>query len=214
MNLGSAADGYGPFKFTILARSITGRDRAIDFWPHLDENCKPRGARFSEVRDDIVTAALDMKCWVVNPASEDFVPLGMKLPVGRLYASGRAFIPNIRRDLYDRLFATKGKNAAFLQKAEAEKTEGSTASGDASSSKVACVSPMTSGLPRSWDNVGVGHMVLVHESQADGWWEAVVVQREDEVLTLRFRDYPKLPTFVRHISTIALVNPGPTAQAT
>ena len=73
----------------------------------LDENCKPRGARFSEVRDDIVTAALDMKCWVVHPA--------------------RAFIPNIRRDLYDRLFATKGKNAAFLQKAEAEKTEGSTA---------------------------------------------------------------------------------------
>ena len=53
----------------------------------LDENGKPRGARFSEVRDDIVTAALDMKCWVVNPASEDFVPLGMKLPVGRLYAS-------------------------------------------------------------------------------------------------------------------------------
>jgi hypothetical protein len=28
-------------------------------------------------------------------------------------------------------------------------------------------------------------------------------------LTLKFRDYPKQPTFVRHISTIALVNPGP-----
>ena len=90
----------------------------------LDENGKPRGARFSEVRDDIVNAALDMKCWVVYPAPEDFVPLGMKLPVGRLYASGRAFIPNIRRDLYDKLFATKGKNAAFLQKAETDKTEG------------------------------------------------------------------------------------------
>ena len=61
---------------------------------------------------------------------------------------------------------------------------------------------MTSGLPRSWDSVGVGHMVLIHESPADGWWEAVVVQREDEVLTLRFRDYPKVPTFVRHISAI------------
>ena len=109
----------------------------------LDENGKPRGARFSEVRDDIVTAALDMKCWVVYPAPEDFVPLGMKLPVGRLYASGRAFIPNIRRDLYDKLFATKGKNAAFLEKAETDKTEGATLSGNASSPKVACVSPMT-----------------------------------------------------------------------
>jgi hypothetical protein len=108
----------------------------------------------------------------------------------------------------------QGQECRLSSESRAEKTEGSTASGDASSSKVACVSPMTSGLPRSWDNVGVGHMVLVHESPADGWWEAVVVQREDEVLTLRFRDYPKLPTFVRHISTIALVNPGPTAQAT
>ena len=53
----------------------------------LDENGKPRGARFSEVRDDIVTAALDMQCWVVYPAPEDFVPLGMKLPAGRLYAT-------------------------------------------------------------------------------------------------------------------------------
>jgi hypothetical protein len=52
-------------------------------------------------------------------------------------------------------------------------------------------------------------MVLVHESPADGWWEAVVIHREAEVLTLRFRDYPKLPAFVRHISAIALVNPGP-----
>jgi hypothetical protein len=52
-------------------------------------------------------------------------------------------------------------------------------------------------------------MVLVHESPADGWWEALVLSREAEVLTLRFRDYPKQPTFVRHISTIALVNPGP-----
>jgi hypothetical protein len=174
----------------------------------LDENGKPRGARFNEIKDDVVTAALDMKCWVVvdplTPA--EFVPLGMKLPVGRLYASGRAFIPPIRRDLYDKLFATKGKDAGFLQ---TEKIEGAASSGDASSPKVACVSPMTSGLPRSWDSVGVGHMVLIHESPADGWWEAVVVQREDEVLTLRFRDYPKQPTFVRHISTIALVNPGP-----
>jgi hypothetical protein len=36
-----------------------------------------------------------------------------------------------------------------------------------------------------------------------------VLARDMEILTLRFRDYPKQPTFVRHISTIALVNPGP-----
>jgi hypothetical protein len=51
-------------------------------------------------------------------------------------------------------------------------------------------------------------MVLVHESPADGWWEATVLKREDEILTLRFRDYPKQPTFIRHINAVALVNPG------
>jgi hypothetical protein len=188
----------------------------------LDENGKPRGARFNEVKDDIVSAALDMRCWVVQDpfTPAEFAPIGMKLPAGRLYTSGRAFIPPIRRDLYDKLLATKGKDAAFLRKGEADAAE-DTASGALSiqsgglpSSKVACVSPMTSGLPRSWEAVGVGHMVLIHESPEEGWWEAVIVQREDEVLTLRFRDYPKVPTFVRHISTIALVNPGPTVQAT
>jgi hypothetical protein len=175
----------------------------------LDENGKPRGARFSEVRDDIVHAALDMQCWVIYPAPEDFAPHGMKLPAGRLYASGRAFIPNIRRALYDKLFATKGEKAAFLPKGEDAETDLAASSEEPGSSKVACVSPVLPGLPRSWESVGVGHMVLVHESPADGWWEAIVVQREDEVLTLRFRDYPKQPTFVRHISTIALLNPGP-----
>ncbi|MFL6464639.1 MAG: hypothetical protein ACJ73N_09560 [Bryobacteraceae bacterium] len=75
--------------------------------------------------------------------------------------------------------------------------------------QVACISPTIAGLPRSWEDVGIGHMVLVHESPEDGWFEAVVVHRDEEVLTLRFRDYPKQPTFVRHISAVALVNPGP-----
>jgi hypothetical protein len=79
---------------------------------------------------------------------------------------------------------------------------------DAALAKVRCVSPVTSGLPRSWESIAVGHMMLVHESPSDGWWEATVLKREDEILTLRFRDYPKQPTFIRHINTVALVNPG------
>jgi hypothetical protein len=204
----------------------TDKDRANANSPlfvfGLDENGKARGARFNEIKNDIVRAALDMRCWVVQDpfTPADFAPIGMKLPVGRLYASGRAFIPPIKLGLYNELFATKGKDAGFLRQGEADAADDTASAGSLSQSggppspKVACVSPMTWGLPRSWDSVGVGHMVLVHESPDDGWWEAVVVQREDEVLTLRFRDYPKVPTFVRHISTIALVNPGPTVQAT
>src|SRR5438132_2004546 len=69
----------------------------------LDENGKPRGARFAELKDNIVSAAMDLKCRVlINPPATVSV-LGMKLPAGRIYASGKAFIPNIRRDLYEKL---------------------------------------------------------------------------------------------------------------
>jgi len=47
---------------------------------------------------------------------------------------------------------------------------------DAAMAQVRGVSPVTSALPRSWEEIAVGHMVLVHESPA-GWWEATVLKR-------------------------------------
>ncbi|WP_156175710.1 hypothetical protein [Bradyrhizobium sp. LTSP849] len=171
----------------------------------LDENGKPRGARFSEVRDEIVSAALNMNCWVVHPAAEDFVPHGMKLPLGRLYASGRAFIPNIRKALYDKLLLTKSENARRLEKENSADSPLPVTT----HANVPCVSPITAGLPRNWDDIGIGHMVLIHESAEDGWWETVVENRDGEILTLRYRDFPKAPRAIRHIHAVALVNPGP-----
>ena len=176
----------------------------------LDDSGKPRGARFAECDNRVVNAALDMRLSCIHPASTVFAELAMKLPQGRLYASGKTFVPNIRRDLYDKLtaiLAQAGDTSQVLKLQKAPDQSGQ-ASGTPGKS-VACISPAIAGLPRSWASVGVGHMVLVHESAEDGWWEAVVIAREDEVLTLRFRDYPKQPTFVRHLSTVALVNPGP-----
>jgi hypothetical protein len=199
-----------------MTKNAEKKDDKIDtmlFVFGLDEDGKPRGARFAECRDEIVNAALNMGCWVVYRAPEEFGPHGMKLPVGRLYASGRAFIPNIRRALYDKLLATHGDSAKRLQTEEERAKDAASSPSESAAGQVRCVSPVTSGLPRYWDDIGVGHMVLVHQSAEDGWWEAVVIQREDEILTLRFRDYPRLPTLVRHISAVALVNPGPPVQA-
>jgi hypothetical protein len=52
-------------------------------------------------------------------------------------------------------------------------------------------------------------MILAHDGPSEGWWECVVIARDNEILTLRYRDYPKVPKFERHISTIALINPRP-----
>ena len=55
--------------------------------------------------------------------------------------------------------------------------------------------PVARGLPRSWDEIAPGHLVIAQESLVNGWWEAIVLDRKDDLLTLRFRDYPRLPKF-------------------
>src|SRR5258708_26456145 len=184
----------------------------------LDANGKPRGARFAELKDNIASAAMDMNCRVLIDQPDAVSALGMKLPVGRVHGGGKVvklFVPNIRRELYDQILEA-ARIAAEQSNAEVQAgaAEQSTAvkalkdEADAELAEVRCVSPVSSGLPRSWESIAVGQMVLVHESPSDGWWEATVLKREDEILTLRFRDYPKQPTFIRHINTVALVNPG------
>src|ERR1700722_294965 len=179
----------------------------------LDENGKPRGARFTQgLNDRVVSAALDMNCRVIQNHSAALTALGMKLPVGRVYASGKAFIPNIRRDLYDNLEAPRQQPPEEIEGVtpvslfKERQTAGEISDKPAN---VACNSPMISGLPKSWENIAVGHMVLAFEGPGEGWWEAVVVNREEEILTLRYRDYPKVKNFQRHITTVALINPGP-----
>ena len=63
------------------------------------------------------------------------------------------------------------------------------------------------GLPRTWDDIAPGHLVIAQEALEYGWWEATVIGRTADMFTLRFRDYPKLPKFVRHRNTIALISP-------
>jgi hypothetical protein len=109
-----------------------------------------------------------------------------KLPVGRLYGNGRGFVPNIRQELYSEVVVALSEDVA------PPAPEGM---------------PVASGLPRTWEEITAGHLVIAQETLALGWWEAVVINRKDDMFTLRFRDYPKIPKFVRHRSAIALMSP-------
>ena len=67
--------------------------------------------------------------------------------------------------------------------------------------------PVATGLRRTWDEIAAGHLVIAQETLDYGWWEAIVIARNGDMLTLRFRDYPKLPKFFRHRNAIALMSP-------
>jgi hypothetical protein len=67
-------------------------------------------------------------------------------------------------------------------------------------------------LPRNWDEMEIGHLVLAlyDPADAEGWWEAIVVEKTGDMLTLKWRDEPRKPKFVRHRLTVALLDPNAT----
>jgi hypothetical protein len=156
----------------------------------IDTDGKPRGARFADFNERAMNFALGLGLIGVHPASAKFLELATKLPPGRLYTSGKGFIPNIRRDLVKSLNAVLTSPGDESQKHQRPGT--------------------TPGLPRSWDQIAVGQLVLATgDEPQDGFWECVVEGREDQVLTLRLRDYPEQGTYVRHLAQVALLHPGP-----
>ena len=67
----------------------------------FDEQQKPCGARFVGAKPDLVAKAAQlMGLSVYKATSPDVAEVAKKLPVGQLYATGRAFVPNVRQSLY------------------------------------------------------------------------------------------------------------------
>jgi len=160
----------------------------------FDEQQKPCGARFVDAKPDLVAkAARLMGLKVYKTTSPDVAEVAKKLPVGQLYATGRAFVPNMRQSLYSDVIVALA----------AEPQQAAVGPDDDKAS-----TPVARGLPGSWDEIAPGHLVIAQESLDYGWWEAIVLDRKDDMLTLRFRDYPRLPKFFRHCTAIALMSPA------
>jgi hypothetical protein len=120
-----------------------------------DDQQKPRGARFVNAKPDLVTKAAEvMDLKVYQATSEDVAAIAEKLPLGRLYANGRGFVPNIRQDLYSDLVVELALEPQAALSPENDKDS----------------LPPARGLPRTWDEVGPGHLVIAQESLDYGWW--------------------------------------------
>ena len=145
----------------------------------LDQTGKPRAAAFASDQAELATKAAElMKLRLLTISSPELADLAARLPVGRIYASGHAFVPSVRSNIYDRL------------------------------TELADPKPAPS-LPTSWDDIAVGHLVLTQEEPGEIWWAAIVVAMDDDMLTLKGRDYPKYPPVVRQRASVALLNPNP-----
>ena len=72
----------------------------------MDSRGKPKAARFRKDHANLaVKAASQLQLQVLANDNPRIGEIAARLPVGRVHATGRAFVPFIRRDLYDKLIA-------------------------------------------------------------------------------------------------------------
>jgi hypothetical protein len=120
----------------------------------MDEAGKPKAARFPSGHDSVVAkAAKAMNLAVCKADGEVLTELAKKLPPGRLYSTGRGFVPSVGRSLYGKL-VEQLKLAGQPVPGEAEQP-----SHDRPGAAQAAP-----GLPTSWDDVAVGHLVIAQEA--------------------------------------------------
>jgi hypothetical protein len=153
----------------------------------FDEKAKPRAARFAAAQAALATKAANLMGLTVCPITPTLAELSKKLPAGRVYANGKGFVPNIRKNLFDKIIEAGG-----ISLPPAAPTDSM---------------PAVS-LPSSWDDIDVGKLVLARERPEDGWWEAIVTEKSDDTLTLRWQVAPKDPSFKRKVTEVALLNVG------
>ena len=144
----------------------------------LDKERKPHAARFTGENDALLAkAAAAMGMRLAVPVSKKHFEIVSKLPDGKIHATGNGLVPNVDQKLYDQINSLVG-------------------------GETGTISPS---LPKSWTDLIPGHLVLAQDGLEDGWWEAIVTKKSADALTLRWRDYPGQPEFVRPIAAVALL---------
>jgi hypothetical protein len=171
----------------------------------IDNRGKPKGARFGKEHASLaMKAATQLQLQVLASNDPKVAEIAARLPVGRVHGTGRAFVPFIHRDLYDQLLAAAAANGNALPTSPpngSSGAQGSTPGGSAPH------------LPQNWQAIGIGDLVVAQESLEDGWYEAIVVEANGDMLTLRWRDFPRQRRFARHRLRLGLLYPGPRPTA-
>jgi hypothetical protein len=121
-----------------------------------DEYAKPRAARFTGEDPALLAKAAEaMHLRFVEITEPEVAEIAALLPSGRLHANGKGLVPYVKGEVYTELMCT-----ALPTKPPQPNQD-----------------PAPQDLPRTWDDLAPGHVVIARESLELGWWEAVVIER-------------------------------------
>ena len=148
-----------------------------------DEKGKAHASYFTAADAQLATKAAGlMGLHVLRVTSDKLRQLGRKLPKGRVFGSGRAFVPFVQAGTYEQLAALgdMASSADAATEGQAGVEDGGQASPD---------------LPQP--TLAVGDVVFATDGPGEGWWEAVVSEINDGLFVLYWRDSANEPKFVR-----------------
>lgn len=152
----------------------------------LDEKEQPRAGSFFEGDFEQAKKAADlMGLEAFVSEAHRLKPVLQHVAEGQAYASGWGFIPRLKRNHYDALISLLAslRHRPVLGKDAAH-------------------------FPVTWTEIANESLVIAQADFAEfGWWEAIVEKVDGEMLTMRWKNFPKDPAFQRHLSAVALIRP-------
>ena len=172
----------------------------------IDIESKPHASRFAEPDAPFVQRAAELMGFHVvrvPPDNAELHAIAEALPLGKIFATGRAFVPFVNRSAFDKLTTLVEGGVTIEARAAAG---------------VAPVYPLADMFTTEavntadtlWAKIEVGSVVLAAQPAiyGPGWWEGIVVSIDGDDLTLRWMEAPAEKSFRASRRKVALRHPG------
>ena len=183
----------------------------------LGADNKPRASWFAKEDGSAAKAAARMmEVRVLTMTSAEKTALALRVPKGRIFSSGKAFMPLIQREVYDglnKLAPAEKPKLKIVASSSGDGKAGESSAKDDGKLSDAAKNAGTS-LPADWAHITGNSLVLAYSPDDEAWFEAVVVGAGmNGSFTLKWRDYPDEPTITCKRHELALMFPSKDAAA-
>jgi hypothetical protein len=194
-----------------------------------DEQHKPHAAWFADDQKEGAEGAAKLMGMKLISIGDDagLREKASRLPRGKLFASGKAFVPFVNAGLYAelggepvpegaklrvvarsagerRVSPAQARAARNLPTVTMSGSSGAASTGADAAGKAAFGAEKH--YPTDWSKIRPGSNVLAQDTHDTGWFEAIVMNiAPGGLCTLRWRDYPTEPQIKRAISAIGLL---------
>lgn len=158
-----------------------------------DEANKAHASWFGAADVELAIKAAGMMGMRVLPVTTDeHRAAASKLAAGRIFESGKGFVPFAKEAAYK---ALETFDEAYAPSAPPEPAP------------EVFVAP--SSIAATWADLAVGAVVLASPGEDEGWWTAVIVEdRGERLFVLRWVGFDSEPTFVRRGDELGLMAPS------